>query len=102
MEKYLRAGLKLPKDISTNLDNLNIGFAVPVSDAVIDVRIEPRVKRDPAVDEAIFMILSYERTGELVMGHFADYLDAAREEARKLFKALLVDSYRKSFKEEEH
>ncbi len=99
IEKYLRIGLKLPRGVEANFDRLHIRFAVPASPGEIDVIIEPRARRDDPKEEAIFLVLSYEQTGNLGMEAFAEYLDTAHGEARGLFKSLITDSYRRSLKE---
>jgi len=92
LEKLVGVGLKLPKDVRTNLDNLSIRFVVPAQEAGIDVLIERKVKKDGSGEEAVFLVLSYERIGRLPIEDFSDCLDHAAKECRDLFKNLTADS----------
>ena len=80
-------------------DDLSIQFAVPVEGAIIEVLVEPRVKRDQIDEEALFLILSYEKVDDLNMGGIGGELDSAHHEARNLLKSLITDSCRLSLKE---
>ena len=91
LEKLLKIGLKLPKNVQTNLDNLSIRFLVPAKKAGIDVLIERKVKTDSG-EEALFLVLSYARAGNLAMEGFTDYLNDAHDQCSDLFSNLISDS----------
>jgi uncharacterized protein (TIGR04255 family) len=97
LDKLLKIGVKLPKGFPFHVNDPMLGFVVQTEGAVMNVRVEPRVRESPDREEAMFLTISHERTGQLTAVDMPKYVDTARLEARTLYKSVTPESYRKSF-----
>jgi uncharacterized protein (TIGR04255 family) len=100
LDKFLRVGLKFPKTFPFTVDDPRLGFVIKKDETEMSVHIEPRVRQGEDADEAVFLVISHEKSGQLHADRLPEYVDEARAEARTLFKWLTLESYRKSFQED--
>jgi len=99
IDQVLNVGMKLPEAIPPNIKDINLQFLTKFDQGDLRVLIRHERITGEAYEERIVLDLDYFLTNGLHADGIDKYLDLSHANTKKVFEALITESYKKKFEQ---